>query len=351
MGSHGGATAQGQTNVLAGLGIQEATMGCPIVSSLEVVAIGRTPDGIDVCVDRHAFESDGVMPIARVKWHTNYDGPIESGLCKMLAVGFGKLAGAERYHIQAYTRGLGHVVRSAARQVLQSGKVLGGLAVLEDAYHRTAQVTAVPAEALEQKEEELLALVKSWMGRIPVPLDVLIVDRIGKDISGAGMDTKVVNRGSHGEPNPWPGAPRIARIFVRDLSPHSYGNAIGIGLADVLHDRILPKIDWQATSVNALTASNPEAIRTPIHFATDRECLERIAPTAGKADFSELTYGWITSSLELETLRLSENLQDAIRQHPLLEIDGPAQPMEFDEDGNLSPTRQGDSVNTDTILT
>jgi len=335
MGSHGAATAEGQADVLAHYGIIEATMGCPVVSSLEVVSLGRTPDGIEAFMDRNAFESDGVMLVGRVKWHTDFAGKIESGLFKMMAIGLGKFAGAQRYHTYAYKLGLEHVIRSIGRQVLGSGKILGGLAILEDAHHSTAQVTAVPVEVMEQKEEELLRLVKSWMGRIPLDLDVLILDEIGKNISGAGMDTKVVNRGVYGEYNPWPNAPRIERIFIRGLSDLSYGNGVGLGMADVVSDRLLARIDWNPTQINSLTASTPAAIRIPVHFPKDRECLERIAPTVGKHDLREVTYGWIRNSLELALIGLSENLSRQIAQNPDLEIVGEARPLEFDSAGNL----------------
>ena len=335
MGSHGAATAEGQTDVLAHYGIHEATMGCPIVSALDVVSLGKTDDGIEAFMDQNAFKSDGVILIGRVKWHTDFSGKIESGLFKMMAIGLGKFAGAQRYHTYAYKLGLEHVIRSVGRQVLKSGKILGGLAILEDANHNTGQLTAVPVENMESTEEELLALVKSWMGRIPMPLDVLILDEIGKNISGAGMDTKVVNRSVYGDSNPWPGEPRIERIFIRDLSNNSYGNGVGLGMADVVHDRLLQKIDWHPTRINSLTASTPTAIRIPVHFASDLECLERIAPTVGKVDLSEVTYGWIKNSLELGFLKLSENLRDEIANNPMLEIVGPAEPMEFDRVGNL----------------
>jgi hypothetical protein len=334
MGSHGAATAEGQADVLAHYGIIEETMGCPVVSSLEVVSLGRTPEGIEAFMDRNAFESDGVMLAGRVKWHTDFAGGIESGLFKMMAIGLGKFAGAQRYHTYAYKMGLENMIRTIGRQVLASGKILGGLAILEDANHNTAQVTAVPVDQMEQREEELLRLVKSWMGRIPMDLDVLILDEIGKNISGAGMDTKVVNRSVNGEYNPWPG-PRFQRIFVRGLSELSYGNGVGLGMADVVSDRLLRKIDWNPTRINSLTASTPAAIRTPVHFATDRECLERIAPTVGKHDLGEVTYGWLRNSLELGTIALSENLRREIDQNPLLEVLGPARPMEFDSEGNL----------------
>jgi hypothetical protein len=336
MGSHGAATAEGQADVLAHYAIHEATMDCPVRSSLEVVSLGKTADGIEAFMDHNAYQSDGVMMIGRVKWHTDFAGGIESGLFKMMAIGLGKFAGAQRYHTYAYKMGLEQMIRSVGRQVLKSGKILGGVAILEDANHNTGQVTAVPVEQMERKEEELLTLVKSWKGRVPLPLDILILDEIGKNVSGAGMDTKVVNRSVYGDYNPWADEPRIERVFVRDLSPHSYGNAVGLGMADVVHNRLLEKVDWNATWINSLTASTPAAIRTPIHFPTDRECLSRIAPTVGRLDLAEVTYGWIKNSLELGNLKLSENLRDEIRNNSMLEIIGPAEELEFDEAGNLA---------------
>jgi hypothetical protein len=274
--------------------------------------------------------------VSRVKWHTDFAGKLESGLYKMMAIGLGKFAGAQAYHTYAYRMGLEQVILSVGRQVLQSRKILGGLAVLEDAHHNTAHLEAVPAERMEQREQELLELVKSWAARIPVEaLDILIVDEIGKNISGAGMDTKVINRGVQGQYNPWPNVPRIERIFVRDLGNLTYGNAVGIGLADVIADRILPKIDWKPTHVNSLTASTPAAIRTPIHFPSDRECLEKIAPTVGKFDEAQITYGWIRNTMQLGALGLSENLLSEIQANPALEILGPPREMEFDGEGNL----------------
>jgi len=336
MGSHGAATAVGQADVLAHFGVHEAAMGCPVISALEVVSVGSTADGIEAFMDRNAFESDGVMLVGRVKWHTDFAGNIESGLFKMMAIGLGKFAGAQRYHTYAYKLGLEQVIRSIGRQVLASGKILGGLAILEDANHNTAQVTAVPVEEMESREEDLLRLVKSWMGRIPADLDVLILDEIGKNISGAGMDTKVVNRGVYGQYNPWPDAPRIERIYIRGLSDLSYGNGVGLGMADVVSDRLLAKIDWNPTRINSLTASTPAAIRTPIHFPTDRDCLQAIAPTVGKHNLMEVTYGWIRNSLELGLLAMSENLRRQIERDPHLEILGPARPLEFDAGGNLA---------------
>ena len=183
---------------------------------------------------------------------------------------------------------------------------------------------------MEQREEENLALVKSWMARVPFDLDILILDEIGKNISGAGMDTKVVNRGVHGEYNPWPDTPRFQRIFVRDLSELTYNSAVGLGMADVVHDRLVNRIDWEPTIINSLTANTPAAIRTPIHFPTDRECLERIWPTVGKLDLSEVTFGWIRNTMELGRLALSENLRASIEERTDLEIEAT---VDFEFDG------------------
>ena len=335
MGSHGAATAEGQADVLAHYGIIQETMGCPVISQLEVVPLGKTPDGIQTYMDRAAFESDGVMFLPRVKWHTDFEGTIESGMFKMMAIGLGKFAGAGHYHTYAYKLGLAHVIRTIGREVLKSGKILGGLAILEDAYHNTAQVTAVPADGMEQKEEQLLALAKSWMAKIPADLDILILDEIGKDISGAGMDTKVVNRGSQGQYNPWPNTPRMERIFVRALSGNTYGNAVGVGLADMVTDRLVEAIDSNPMYINAVTSSTLPPARIPIHFPTDRQCLETLMPTVGKFDMQQVRIGWIHNTLELTPIVLSENLRQEIGANPLLEIiEGPLA-LDFDDRGNL----------------
>ena len=334
MGSHGAANAAGQAEVLASYGITEASMGCPLISQLEVVSLGKTSDGIEAFMDKVAYDADGVMLVGRVKWHTDFAGKIESGLFKMMAIGLGKFAGAQRYHSYAYHVGLEHVIRSVGRQVLKSGKILGGLAILEDAYHNTAKIDAVPVEAMEAREEENLALVKSWMATIPMDLDILIMDEIGKNISGAGMDTKVANRGVQGQYNPWPDTPKFQRIFVRNLSEHTYNSAVGMGMADVVTERLVKRIDWEPTWINSLTANTPAAIRTPIHFPTDRECLERIAPTVGRLALDEVTYGWIRNTMELTRLAVSENVRGEVEKNAMLEIEATIE-CEFDGAANL----------------
>lgn len=340
MGSHGAATAEGQADVLAHYGIHEATMGCPVISSLEVVSLGQSSDGIEAFLDKNAYDAAGVMLVGRVKWHTDFEGGLESGLFKMMAIGLGKFAGAQRYHTYAYKLGLETVIRSVGRQVLKSGKILGGMAILEDANHNTAQLTAVPVESMERDEEKLLDLCKRWMGRVPVKeVDVLILDEIGKTISGAGMDTKVVNRSVTGLYNPWDTAPTIHRLFVRDLAANTYGNGVGVGIADIIHDRLLEKIDWNPTYINSLTASTPSATKTPCHFPSDRTCLEKIARTVGKLDMKDVTYGWIRNTLELRVLELSENLRGEIEANPELEIIGTARDFPFDAKGDLPGVR------------
>jgi len=305
MGSHGAASAEGQASVLAHYGIE------PVVSSFDVVPLGKTAEGIETFAGKDAWESDGIFLINRVKWHTSFEGDLESGLSKMLAIGMGKFAAAETCHGHARRMGMPSVIRSVAGHLLATGKVIGGLAILEDAFHDTARVAPLTAETWIQREVELLAETKSWMVRIPVEaLDVLIVDEIGKNISGTGMDLKVVNRGVNGQYNPYANAPKIERIFVRSLSEGSYGNAHGMGLADVVHDRLLERIDPAPGLMNARSSGSLAAARTPLHFASDRECLDLVQSTVGKFDGKDVTIGWIRNTLELDRLAFSENLTE-----------------------------------------
>ncbi|MDZ4796877.1 MAG: hypothetical protein SGI92_01845 [Bryobacteraceae bacterium] len=335
MGSHGGGTAEGQADVLAHYGITEATVGCPVVSSLDVVELGRTPEhGIPAFMDRNAFESDGVFLVNRVKWHTTFEAEAESGLLKMAAVGLGKLHGAGTYHRNAVRLGFGTVMREVGRHVIaSSGKVLGGLAVLEGAHHETADVVALRAGEIDAQEPALLRRVLEWMPRILYrEVDVLLVEEVGKHISGVGMDSKVVNRHPYGGGNLWPWAPRIFRIYVRNLSPLSYGNAIGIGMADVIPERLYEQIDWHATKVNAVTASNLTAIRTPVRVGSDREALELMARVVGRDRVQDVTCVWIRNTLELSRILVTENLGvvDGVERA------GPARAWEFDEAGNVA---------------
>ena len=336
MGSHGAATAEGQAAVLAHYGITEAAMGAPVVSSLDVVNIGRTGEGIDVSMDRNAFESDGVMLCGRVKWHTDFEGALESGIHKMMAIGLGKWEGAKRYHCWALRIGMEAVIRRVGEVVMNTGKMLGGLAILEDAHHNTAEVRALGVAGMAEREAELLARVKSWKANIPVEqLDFLILDEIGKEISGAGMDTKVVNRSVNLGPNCWSGVPHIGRIFIRGLSALSYGNAVGMGMADVANDRLLENLNMEATWVNSLTASTTQPAFTPIHFPTDKQCIERVLPTCGHLDTRDCSLAWIRNTMRLGDLMVSENLLPELRRNPAIEICGETRDLPFDDEGNL----------------
>lgn len=335
MGSHGAGNAEGQASVLAHYGIDESSMGCPVVSTFDVVSLGRSDAGIEVFAGKDAWESDGVFLINRIKWHTSFAGGIESGVAKMLTIGLGKLQSAKTVHGHARRLGMDTAIRSVARHLLATGKIIGGLGILEDAYHDTAAVAALPGESLIEREEELLKTAKSWMARIPVPaVDLVIVDEIGKNISGTGMDLKIVNRGTAGQVNPWPEAPRVERIFVRDLSGLSYGNAVGIGAADVLHDRVIPKIDVNAGRVNALASGSLGLVKTPLHFASDRECIDVLSASVGKFDRDDVTIVWIRNTLDLGTVAISENLTSSVSGTDA-EFIGLPFDFEFDANGNM----------------
>lgn len=336
MGSHGAGTPEGQASVLAHYGIDERTMECPVVSTFDLVPLGRTNRGIEVVASRDAWESDGVFLINRVKWHTSFAGGIESGLTKMLAIGLGKIEGARIYHAHARTLGMETVIRSVGEHVIAMGKIIGGLGVVEDAYHHTAKVAGIPAARLIACEEELLRLAKSWMVRLPfAAVDVLIVDEMGKNISGTGMDLKVVNRGVMNMLNPWPDTPRVERIFVRDLSLLSYGNATGIGVADVVHDRLLEKVDYKAGMVNAVTSGSLSLLKIPLHFSSDRECFDVAAHSVGKFDREEVTVAWVRNTLELGSMLVSRNLLDQMSSEANVEVTGAACPVEYDVTGNF----------------
>jgi len=332
MGSHGGATPEGQRGVLHHYGISEASVGCPIVSSVDVIPFGTTADGFETWMDAAAAGSDGIFLINRIKWHASFEGPIESGLMKMCGIGLGKVRGAGTYHTYAARSGLGAIVQAVGHHVLASGKVVGGLAIVEDANHATAKVSALFANEIEQREPELLRLARSWMPRIPFDeVDILVIDEIGKEISGTGMDSKVVNRHPHGNVNPWSWAPRIRRIYLRDLSETTAGNANGIGMADVISQRLFDKIDWHATNINGITASNLNVVKTPMRCPDDRSALELLAGSVGRTRVQDVTVVRLRNTLELGRMQATENLLDA-RQ---FESGDPFE-LTFDGSGNLA---------------
>lgn len=281
MGSHGGATAEGQIAVLDHLGISEAFVSAPIRSSMETVPVGRTSDGVPVHVDQNALGADHIVVVNRIKSHTKFKAPIESGLMKMMAIGMGKQKGAVLCHKAAVEHGMARIIVDAAREIIRRTPILCGVGVVENGYGYTAGIRAFAAADIEAGEEKLLRRAKQMAAKLPLnDIDVLIVDRMGKDISGVGMDPNVTGR-NRDLLGVFPHPVRIKRIFVRDLSDQSYGNANGIGLADVTTRRLVEKIDYQATYQNAITAMGLEKAAIPMHFDTDEAALSAALNSIG----------------------------------------------------------------------
>jgi hypothetical protein len=335
MGSHGGATAEGQQNILESFGITEDYTGAPIRSSMETVTLGTTSDGLPLHFDRLASEADHVVVVNRVKPHTNFSGEIESGLLKMTLIGLGKHTGAALYHRAIVEHSFDHVVRTAGRMLLAQGRIAFGLALLENGYDETARIEAVPPEAFEAREKELLVLARRWLPRLPVHRpDLLIVDRMGKNISGSGMDTNVVGRKPHGA-----GAsdPQVKRLLVCDLTPETRGNAYGIGLADFTTARLVRAINYRTTVLNCMTAANPEAAALPIQFETDRAALEAALSTTGLAPPEQTRVVRIRDTLHLVEVDVSEACRAELTGRSEVEIVGSPRELAFDGDGNLLP--------------
>jgi hypothetical protein len=344
MGSHGGATAEGQRHILAGYGITEEAMGVPIKASMEVVELGRTPSGVRVFLDRHAAEADYILPVNRIKPHTDFRGENESGLVKMTAVGFGKYEGAIEYHRAAFHLGYPRVFREVAELVISTGRMLGGVAILENPLHETARIEALVGQNLIAAEQELLKEARRMMPRLPCEqIDLLVIDEMGKDLSGTGMDTNIIGRSVRGYITGVPthdDVPRITRILVCDLTPASNGNAIGIGLADFTTARLMDKLNLQATVINGLTALTPICAKLPVYFDTDRKAIEAALKTAGVENLASGRLVRIKNTLSLAEIEMSESYLDEVKARTDLTILGEPRDMEFDERGNLTPLRE-----------
>jgi Lactate racemase N-terminal domain len=339
MGSHGGGTAEGQRHILESYGITEAAVGVPIKASMDVVALGTTPEGFPVVLDRHASQADHIGVVARVKPHTGFHGPIESGLLKMIMIGLGKHAGALAYHRVLLDHPYDQVVRSVSRTVRARAPLAFGLALVENAYEETARVEAVRPEEFEPREEQLLLLARRWLARLPLhEADLLIVDEIGKDISGSGMDTNVVGRkrAFRGQPS-GSDQPQMRHIFVRGLSERTHGNAAGIGLADFTTTRLVRGMNYRATVINCLTAGYPEGANLPVHMETDREVINAALAIIGSRNPEEARVLRIRNTLHLEEVEMSEPcLAERERQTEFTPL-AAAAPWVFDAAGNLPP--------------
>jgi hypothetical protein len=336
MGSHGGATAAGQAQVLAELGITEFRVGVPIVSSAELIEIGSLGPSIPVFIDKQAHEADGILVVNRVKPHTQFRSDIESGLLKLLAIGLGKERSASTVHAHGVS-GLKELIPKAAQLIISTGKVLAGLAVVENAYGQTAELRALVPSEMELEEKKLLRKAKELMPSLPVErLDFLILDEIGKDISGPGMDSSVTGRiMAHGVPDP--DKPDIKIIAALDLTAASAGNAVGIGLADLTTARLVSKIDMKATYINSILGGFPEQGKIPMFFQTDRELLDAAAQLIGATPFDQARIIRAKNTLLLDELLVSEFLLDEVRQIQQVQIQPEPEDILFDSDGLLMP--------------
>jgi hypothetical protein len=333
MGSHGGGTADGQRKILEEYGVTPDAIGAELRVAMETVQLGTTPEGFAAFMDRNAWEADAVFVINRVKPHTDFTGKIESGLLKMMAVGMGKVDGAQEMHRWASQYGYEKVIRSMAGKVLASGKILGGLALIENEFHELCAVRAARPENIVPMEEAALELARSLVPRIPfAELQLLIVDQIGKNISGAGMDTKVVGRGVKVPPGH---APKIDLIYVRDLTPESNGNATGVGLADFVHEQVHAKVDWESTCLNVRIALNPTLARLPMYLPSDRDAIDFALHVVGSPEPANQKIAWIHDTLSLDQIVVSQALaQDAAGLKDWQLLPQPA-PLKFDREGNL----------------
>jgi hypothetical protein len=336
MGSHGGATAEGQLDVLAHYGITEATMGCELRASMEVVQVGQALD-MPVWLDRVASEADWIGLVNRVKPHTDFKGSIESGLFKMMTIGLGKLKGATQYHRANVTHGYETVITAVGREVLARARIGFGLGIVENGYDETAKVEAFAAADLEAGERRLLKEARDWMARLPFsPIDVLVVEEMGKNISGAGMDTNVIGRPSNPH-EPFPSDPKILWIVALDLTDDSYGNATGIGNADFATRRLVDKIDMKPTLINCITACTPNGAKVPATFDSDREAVETALSCIGLIAPERARVIRIKNTLVLGEIECSEAFLPEIGKRPDLEVVGEARPLGFDAGGRIAP--------------
>lgn len=310
MGSHGGATGEGQRETLAALGITEEAVGCRIDARMEVIELGETGAGETIYFSQAASEADEVLVINRIKPHTNFTGEIESGLCKMLAIGFGKHRGAQAVHRDALSRGYVPAITDALETIREEVAVLGGVALVENFEDRTAAIEGVPTKALPNREAELLERAREYMPTLPYDdLDVLVVDRIGKDVSGTGMDTNVIGRYEVLNADN-PDVPNVDRIVVRGLTEATHGNGQGIGLADLTTTSVLESLDLGQIYTNALTSGSLSKARLPVALPTDELALTAAASSIGTYDPERVRIAWIRDTGHLSTFRVSAALAE-----------------------------------------
>lgn len=335
MGSHGGATAEGQKSILEGYGITQEAMGAPIRSSMETVRVGTLPEssGVPVYMDKLAFESDGVFVVNRVKPHTDFHGDNESGVAKMLCIGLGKHAQALATH-DYLANGLREYIPKVAEAVIGTGKILGAMAIVEDGYDQTSILRVIPGVEIVAADAELLIKARAMMPSLPFErLDVMMVDRMGKNISGTGMDTNIIGRiGIEGEK----GAPPYTTIIcLFDLTPESHGNALGIGLADIVPRRLYEKVNWPATYENVITSRFVRRGFVPLIRETDREVVDTALRTCGHINAGTLRLLRIRDTLHIGEILVSDALLKEKEGDGNIELMQSGIPLSFDDAGNL----------------
>ena len=339
MGSHGGGVAEAQQAIIEGYGVTEEYTGAPIKASMETVQVGETEDGVPVFFDKYAYEADHVAVVGRIKPHTDFVGEIESGLHKMMLIGLGKHKGAALYHQAIVHYSFDRIIRSVGQTVVDKCGVLLGLGLVENQYDKTALIKGVGAEELVEREKELLILAKKWMPRLPFEtVDLLIVDEIGKNISGAGMDTNVVGRKFHDNHAAEKEHPKVTRILVRGLTEETHGNASGIGTAEYAHKRAIEEMDREITYINCMTGNHPSGAHIPLYFDTDRICIDRALETVGLVEPENAKVLRIHNTLELAEVLVSEAYLPEVEKRDDLEVIGEAEDMPFDANGDLPLT-------------
>ena len=336
MGSHGGGTAQGQRQVIESYGITEEFIGCPIRAGMETAVVCQAAEGFPVHFDRYAYQADHVLVCGRVKPHTAYAGDIESGLMKMMLIGLGKCNGATVYHRAIQDYSFARIIRSVAREVIEKCRILAGVAIVENAFDQTARIEAVRPAEFEDREKELLVLAKKWLPRLPFQhVDVLLIDEIGKNISGVGFDANVVGRKYNDHRAVEDEFPKVKRIAVRGMTAETHGNSIGIGLAEFCKSQLLRETDFEAVRLNALVSGHVSAGMLPLDYQTDREMLQAALSTIGMAEPPDAKLLWIVNTLKLAEVECSAAYLDEARRRGDLEILSGLRDLPFDAEGNL----------------
>ena len=332
MGSHGGATDEGQKAILEGFGITEEYCGCPILSSMETVRVGELPNGDEVRVDKYAHDADAVIVVGRIKAHTAFRGPYESGLVKMMAIGMGKREGADSLHREGFGK-MGERLPQYAKVVFDHCNVIFGVAPIENEFDETCRLEVIPAEEIFEKEPALLEYAKSRLPRILLPeTDVLMVHEIGKNFSGSGMDPNVT--GTFGTPFA-SGGIRKQRTVVFDLSEQTHGSFVGLGMADVTTERAFEKLDTNATYFNMITSTVLQVGKIPMIMEDDRLALQVALRTLTQVDRDHIRMVYLKNTLSLETIMVSEALLDEVRARDDMEILEEPRDLRFDENGTL----------------